>query len=288
VGGDLSLSLEMAAGAVYYGALIAAVGSCAVRWSLVPALPRPSARQHLERTSAALGLSAVALASAALLLRAWTHTAAAFGAREAFAWSNLHAIAIESRWGGRWQAQVAATALALLSAIAVRRRLPGAWVAFAAAALAMCGTLPLIGHAAGSVARIVLHAGHVLGAGLWIGSLSVLYADARRAGHLAAFRLFSTTALAGVAIVVLTGLIAASLYVGTLGNLAGSTYGRILAVKLVLVAGAAACGFRNWRRLHRGADEATVDGTRRTVRLELLFALAVVAATGILTELPHP
>lgn len=288
MGADFSLSPEMAAGAVYYGAIIAAVGACAVRFFLASALLHPDARDRLERAAAASGVAAVLVAFAAQLLRAWTHTLAAFGLADALVWSNLRLIAIESRWGGDWKIQLTATAAALLAAIAVRRRLPGAWIAFAVAVLAMCATLPIIGHAAGSPGRVILHAAHVTGAGVWLGSLAVLYRSARGSGDLTALRMFSTTAFSGSATVFLSGLIASSLYVGTATHLIDSAYGRVLLLKIALVVGAASCGFRNWRHLHGRANAAKWDKTLGTVRLELAFGIAIVAVTGILTELPHP
>jgi putative copper export protein len=78
-----------------------------------------------------------------------------------------------------------------------------------------------------------------------------------------------------------TGLLLAYFYVGTPANLVGTPYGRLLLAKLALVAGIAACGFINWRRVQ-------VAGAPSTARLELALAGLVVIVTAFLTETEHP
>ena len=104
----------------------------------------------------------------------------------------------------------------------------------------------------------------------------------------------------------LSGLVVSSLYVGAPAHLLGSVYGRTLMVKLALVAGAAWCGYLNWRDLHgtstairigrhktedltgtRGASRAPLSVPQRVTR-ELTLAMLVILVTGALTNLAHP
>ena len=132
------------------------------------------------------------------------------------------------------------------------------WVLAAASGASMCVALPLLGHAAGSVGRMAIHTAHLLGAGLWIGTLAALWMVARvessgRPGAVqeipeALFRQFSTIALSGSALLLVAGLFASALYIQTPSSLLTTPYGRALLVKTTLVAAIGACGFINWRR----------------------------------------
>ena len=88
------------------------------------------------------------------------------------------------------------------------------------------------------------------------------------------------------ALLVVTGLTAAWWYVGSIDALATSAYGRLLLLKLFLVADVATCGFLNWQRLRRPAAEAA--GGDLFVTLEVALAVAVVIVTAVLTEVEHP
>ena len=285
-----SLSPEMAAGALLYGAILAAIGACAARWLIAPRLDAHEAR-HLERSAATIGLASAALAVLAQVLRAWTHTIAAFGLADAFVWENVRLIAIESRWGQSWLQQSAAAIVALAAFAAVRRQITGGWLFASFAAVAAAVTLPLIGHAAGSLPRMTVHAAHVLGGGLWIGTLTVLRHDVMRGDtppdRFAALRGFALVAVTGVAILVIAGLLASSNYIGGFTPLVSGAYGRALILKVCIVLGALTCGYFNWRDLH-GLRAPVHDALTRRVSLELALGVIVVAITGVLTELPHP
>ena len=62
---------------------------------------------------------------------------------------------------------------------------------------------------------------------------------------------FSPVAFTGSTLLLLTGATAAWWYLGELSNLWTTSYGRLLLLKLFLVAAAAACGFVNWQALRR-------------------------------------
>ena len=160
-----------------------------------------------------------------------------------------------------------------------------AWVAASLASVALCVSLALTGHASGEPARMVVHAAHLTGAGLWLGTLATLVAvssslDAQTRAAL--FHAFSPFALTGAGVAAAAGLTAAYLYVGAIDNLWLTAYGRTLVVKVAFVAGAAACGCLNWRRVRAGTRPG------RTATVELLCAAAVIVFTAVLTEIEHP
>ncbi len=288
------ISPEMLVKAAGYAAWMAAAGACAVRWLIVPRLaPRsyPDAAGLLHSAATTL-VAASAVALGAVLLRAWAHTVAAFGYEESFVWENIRLIALESRWGEGWSWQALAAGATFISSLAVKMGWGWGWMLASVAVAASGAAIPLVGHAAGDGARMALHAAHLAGGGLWIGSLFVLFVDlVRRRRGTEPFELFAPVALTGSSIIVLSGLIAAALYVGTAASLFGTSYGRTLLVKVALFAGAAAYGFVNWRRLQQVSDGRRTIAHREmagTAGRELAIAAALVVATGILTELPNP
>lgn len=151
--------------------------------------------------------------------------------------------------------------------------------------------------------------GHLLGGGLWAGGLVVLAVlvpsvlpgqDAAKAAAFAArvVRRFSTLAIAGVALVVATGLLLASFHVPDGGTLLTTLYGAALSGKVGLVLLALALGA--WHRLVVSRRLATLalasgEGSRgagalrrftRSVRLETLVVLGVFGLSGLLTSVP--
>jgi putative copper export protein len=241
---------------------------------------------HVYTSLRRIGVVASLLTVVGVIVRAWAHTAAVVGVAESWTPNALSMVVVESRWGHGWRWQLmASVACLVLFALATgtRRRL---WAAAALAAVALVWSLTTTGHAAGVPARIVLHASHILGGGVWLGSLAALMllkhgVEPQRRHRL--FTLFSAVALTGAAAVAVTGAIASYLYIGSLSNLIATAYGRLLMVKLALVAAVTICGYLNWRSINGGFPEPGRLGI-----VELMAALAVVVATGLLTELEHP
>jgi putative copper export protein len=293
----LALLWEAAPKALLYAALLPALGACVARWRLLPRLRgalAPSACAAVERSLGRVGLVAAFVVLAATLLRAWTHTVAAFGLADAQSWESIKVIAFESRWGSNWIVQVAAATALAASYVLVQTRPRIGWALAAVSGAGLCVALPLLGHAAGSAGRMAVHIAHLIGAGLWVGTLTAVWAvgwiasgEPERGGAhaVALFRQFSTTALSGFAVLLLAGLVASALYVEAPASLWTTPYGRVLMTKALLAAGIAGCGFVNWRRFSEPDGEpATLPST---VSLEVALACAVVLATGVLTELEH-
>ncbi len=183
-------------------------------------------------------------------------------------------------------------ALALVGASLLTRVPRWGWPLYGCVVLALCSVIPLLGHAGGSPWRQAIHAVHIVGGAIWLGSLAVLVAIRLRwvASPLSTVRptrpleaRFSPIALSGAALVGVSGFIAAWIYVGAVDALFSTLYGRLLVLKIACVGAVVACGWLNWRRVRAGAEPSiSVMGT------EVAFALAVVVATSVLTETEHP
>ncbi len=301
---QLAFSLEVASKAALYIALLPAIGVCAVRSLLLPRLGVRSGEVGalLKR----LGTTTAALVLISLAVRLFTHATAIFGFADAFVINQIRIVALESRWGGGWRVQMLAASALLATSVLIRARPGTSSLLPALAAVVLCYSVPLVGHAAGSVSRVLLHGSHVLAAGSWLGTLTVLLFLAIRLGGRsgsdpvddgAALRLkllqgFSPLALSGAAVLLLTGAVSSWLYVGSLSNLRTSSYGWLLVLKIAFVAGVAVCGYVNWRRLSRQNGELVLTGSpgsmTPTIVLEVLLAGVVTLVTATLTEVAHP
>jgi putative copper resistance protein D len=282
--------------AAVYSAALFAVGLAVARALLRRAATDTRSQGLIDPLESRLrryALSVAASAIAALTARAWAHTAAVFGPAEASRWENLRLIALESRWGTAWSWQVLAAAGLLAAAVSLYRWSRRGWIVYALGAVAFCFTIPLLGHAAGSRWRMLLHVGHLLAGGVWLGTLAAIALLSRlNTGQRrpvendlvpAIVRRFSSVALPGAATVAATGVVLAALYVAEVLNLITTSYGQALLLKLVGVAGVVSCGRINWRRARVGDVPSA-----RLILTELGFAASIVAATSMLTELEQP
>lgn len=287
---DPALVLEASVKAVLYASLLAAIGASTVRWLLlrrVMAELGASRAVIIEQSVARVALAAALFALAAAGVRVWTHTVSAFGFDGAGSWDTLKLIALHSRWAQGWKPQViAAVMLTTASVATVWRRT--FWPLSTIAAVVFTATMPLLGHAAGDAAHMAVDIFHILGAGVWLGTLAVVVlipVPAKRI-RLLILRHFSPVALSGAATAIAAGLVAAWLYVGAYSNLWTTAYGRILVLKSGLVAAISICGYVNWRRLRRLHRDS--EPSASIVVLEAALTAAVVIVTGYLTETGHP
>lgn len=192
-----------------------------------------------------------------------------------------------------WQGVIAAvTALALVARV---------WSLAALGALALSFVPALSGHAmAVSPGRnwaVALDGAHVIGAGLWIGTLALLATRLRRGPALPAgtgptlVRRFSPFALAGAGVVFITGVIGTLLHLDPTAGVAllGNDWVRVLLAKTAVVGGVALLGFLNWRRAtpeYEASDEPA--GILRTMRLELTLGGLAFLLAAILVVMSPP
>lgn len=303
-----------------YLALTGVIGATAFRFAVLPLTRRqgfwgvdPLLGPAAAR-AARLGLAAAALAAIAALLRLYAQSFALHGGARALEPALVGTMLTRTLWGWGWLLQAVGTALALAGfAAAARPRLqrapvreaapaepiPGApWLLAGVGALALAFAPALSGHAAavprlGSLA-ILADALHVLAAGGWIGGLLVLVAagipaamrlerDERGPAVAALVNAFSPTALAFAGTLMVTGLFAAWLHMGSIPALWESGYGRTLLVKLGVLSGVFATGAYNWLKVRPAlGDELGATRLRRSARVEIAIGALVFLVTAVL------
>ena len=262
---------------LHFAALMAAFGAAA--FACYAAAPAPAGTvRHAALVALASGLAMLPVTAA----RMAGENAAAFDPQ------ILRAVLFDTGFGHVWCLH-----LALLIPPAVVPRGPLAAL-FAAAALAGLGW---VGHPAGH-GLAVNQAVHLLAAGAWLGGLwplSRLLLQARRSGDEAAVgRLrevlsrFSRMGYAAVALILASGIVDTVALVGSARAFSDTAYGRLLALKLALVAAmlalAATNRFRLVPRLARGG--AALAPLARAALAELGLGLAVLAAVAVLGTWP--
>jgi putative copper export protein len=208
-------------------------------------------------------------------------------------------------WGTGWIRQ---TALGLIAGIAFAATGGASRLAWLAAALASAGvvlTAGMTGHAntaAGGRGGILIDAAHLLAGGLWLGGLAVMFvaglgacrslpAGERALVLRALVADFSRRALVFAPLTVAFGVWLAARYLGWSWplHLGGSSYGLVLAGKLLVLGGVAGLGAYNWRitqpKLTHPGGETRL---RRFSALELLFGVILLGITAVLVALPLP
>jgi putative copper export protein len=193
--------------------------------------------------------------------------------------------------------QLALILLAVIGFLAAWRGMGFGWTLAAVGVIA----IPIRGALIGQWSRLV-NPMHVLFAGLWIGTLFVLFIAGlsvilrnesvrERRGRLAADMVngFSPLALTASGGVALFGVITAWTHLKPLSSLWTTPYGWALLAKLVVVAIVVSLGAFNWRRQRPtlGTPESAAS-IARSSRAELTAAFVVLLITAILVSLPSP
>lgn len=165
------------------------------------------------------------------------------------------------------------------------------------AALAGAGiALALSGHAGAASPQWLTRPAvflHGVGVAYWVGALMPLAAVVRRfrARALAAVRRFSNGALVAVTILTLAGLVLSAIQIEAPANLAGTEYGRILIVKIVLVGGLLGLAALNRLWLTPALARRCRPGGHwlvRSVLAEIALAVIILAIAGLWRFTPPP
>lgn len=292
---------DLVAGWLLFGALAVATGVVLGRWFVLPRAGSGPGDGRTAVAAARLGRGAAVTLAVALLL-VFVRQLVEF--RDPYeSWTAEAGLLLGgTSWGKTWLSAAGLALLAVASMHGAARGIRGGWGAATAAVLAL-GVFPaLTGHAAGgNLKTLTLLADtlHVWAAGGWMGGLAlVLFLDREhRRGQGADARgllpelvpRFSRLAMACVGMLALTGVFASWVHLGSVGALLGTAYGRVLALKLALVAGVLGLGARNFRVLTpRLGDAAGRAAMRRSATLELLVANLVLAVTAILVRTSPP
>ncbi len=290
---------HLAAVMTLFGAIVMrlVVAPRAARRSAVSASFAAALAHRLDRTmfSASLALAVITV------VRLAAQHAALFGVGESWTGDSLGALLWHSAWGRGW-------CLAWLGVVAGLggARMSGQlqrWGLLVVAMVATAVSLGYSGHPAGAPSPLIaifVDALHVAGAGAWLGGVGGLVLIGvplalhwrEDGGHPALADLvaaFTPVALAGAALVGVSGSVAAWRNVGSVDLLLANPYGRWLLAKLAALVAAASLGAYNWRRV--GPSLGDAPGTRRLRRvasLELAAMLVALLITAVLVATPLP
>ena len=184
--------------------------------------------------------------------------------------------------------------------VAARRRPDGALVAGIAALLVL--SAPLRGHGGDGALGLAVVV-HVAAAGAWIGGLVAMLAAARAARCLLSLRerppllaavvsRFAVIALPCAVLVLATGVLQAVALLDGPEQLLTTTYGRLVAVKLVLFAAILGLAARARRafvaRLWKADGARAAVAMRKTLAMELALAMTALTAAGAMASTGPP
>jgi putative copper resistance protein D len=261
-------------------------------------IERPAARdRHVERRLAGCCL---ALAAGSGFLWLWASAAGMSGSSLKDALNlQLFTLVIEQTPPGQvWVVRFGIGVLLAVTLCFARWR--WVWVTGALVAAAFTGSIAWLGHAGASEGgwrplMLTADVAHLLAVSAWPAGLlpfalllsRLIKAGALGAAYVAARR-FSAMSLGAVAVIASSGCVNAYFLVGSFHALAGTDYGRLLMVKLVLFAAAAIFGA--WNLLIHEPRIETEPGAlgamKRKVWVEVALGGLIVGAVAILGTMP--
>lgn len=201
-------------------------------------------------------------------------------------------------WGRVWVlGLIGSVIMAVGFGLAALER-PAGWVIATLAVLGLSMFPAFTGHASGgdgpTALMVAADSLHVLAAGSWIGGLTlVLFSEFRFRSSAAPessllpalVPAFSPLAVACVAVLVATGALASWVHLDGVIELFTTAYGRLLSLKLLLVAVVMLLGANNWKRLTPMLGEAGGhEAMTRAAATEMILAQAVLLVTAILVR----
>jgi copper transport protein len=294
--------------ALQFIALLMVIGALAFGFVVLGMLRRtetnPAVVVSMRTRAAAVGFWAAIALFATVILRLYAQSLAMHGPDEALAPAYIAAMVAKTVWGWGWLLQVAGALLAIGGFALARRGRASGWMLAAVAGVMVALTPALSGHAVATpglaTPAVIADTLHVIGAAGWLGSLFFVLVvgipvAARVEGNpggASVARLvnaYSPTALIFAGLATITGIVAAWLHIGFTSALWTSDYGRVLLIKLAILAVVAAIGAYNWRRVKPALGDAA--GTRqiqRSATTELAFGVFVVIVTAVLVATPPP
>lgn len=283
-------------------ALLVVIGATIFRLVIVPAAKWPDdlvaeASDRARRLAVAFAVLLLittltrALSESQLLPQPYTSRFAA-----------VESLVTTTRWGVAWCIGALGVVIALAGLLVARAGLAG-WIVAAVGVVMVTVSEGLTGHSGSSShlsIAMAMDVAHQLAAGGWLGGLAcVIIAGLRttrrldepdaRAAAVQLVRSYHHSAVECVALIIVSGVIAAALRLHAFSDLWTTPYGSMLFRKLVFVVIALAIGLYHWRRV---VIPDWNDGTRarfnRTATFELVVFAVIVAFTALLVSTPLP
>lgn len=265
--------------------------------------------RSLWQKLASLSLALILVANIVGLL---VQAGQAAGSEVAAPWNvAVNSVLFTTRYGVLWIAR-AALALAIAGVLPIAKTNRDRWIAFAISLLLLL-TISLGSHAAADadpLLPIVADWVHLVAASAWVGGLTHFVAgmwsarslDSKLRTQLTARLLprFSAVALISVGVLVLTGLYAGVLRVGSFEALNNSFYGRVLIVKLILILPMIAIGAVNLLAITPAMKKpdltglregdlsglALADRFRKIITSEITLGVTLFLSVALLTSVP--
>jgi putative copper export protein len=243
-----------------------------------------------------IGASAIVIASAFARIFLESRMMSSMPDMQSMTMSDM---AMHTRWGFAIRLEIVAAFLALISFAVAVKQVRGAWLMASVWATILAFTPAMAGHAAASPRftglMIATDFLHVLGGGSWLGNLfcvmtigvpiAMTLDSAERWQSIASLvNAFSPIALMSAALVVASGAITSWLHLENVSALWTTTYGRVLLIKLLLVALTLTMGAYNFRTVQpQLVREEGAARLRKSAVLELSFGALILVVTGFLT-----
>lgn len=179
----------------------------------------------------------------------------------------------------------AIAAALVCAAVGATNRSAPTRVAVAGLAAAGVAARPLTGHLSESALGGVAVALHVLAAALWCGALTALVLTVEHRGQWArVLPRFSQLSLVCVAALLVGGVLAATVTIGSVGQLYATGYGRLLSAKVVVTVVLVLLAYRNrtmWLPAARTHRATAVASRSRAVLEVAIMAIAVTLAAAL-------
>lgn len=289
--------------AATFVATIGVIGGAAFRWNAARGSDVVGAAA--ARTAAAAAVRAVTWGALLLLVAVPCRV---FLQAQALTMEGDPVLPMVSRvfqtdWGRAAGAQFVTALVLLFAVVAERQGYARAWRTISFGALLLSVSPAYMGHANGTEGAyntaMVADALHVLAAGGWAGgvatlTLSALMLRANVDGPAVAATLidgFKRLALGCTAMLVLSGVVSSWIRLTAVADLAGTTYGRLLLLKVGLVAVATLLGWLHSRTAAsrtRAGGAGAAGRVARSIGREAAVMLAVVLVTAVLAGSAPP
>lgn len=257
------------------------------------ARPRLAEARRRGIKAASIGAGLWALASAAVLLLAYSDTAGV-PVLESNLWAGMPVYVMSADLG---QANLISTSLVVVVAFGcvAAHKVVDAEVAVLLCALAALWPIASTGHAstdANHQQSVLLLFSHLVGVSIWFGGLAAFSLLQVQLGRFrdTVLRRYSVTAACCLAAVAMSGVLSAILRLGSWTALS-SSYGALILVKAVLLLALGVIGYLHRRRLADKTPTWTVLARRRFAELaggELLVMCVAVALGVALGATPPP